>query len=223
MFEYALLPKETLEQITTPKGRYYVDKDGGKYISVTTVIDKNSDKTSLNEWKARVGEKEAAKVSNNATRRGTLLHKAVEDFLLEDLTDFPNEEIKQMFLTLKPHLAKNIHKIYGIEHRMYSKKLHVAGTADVICEWDGVPSIVDIKTSRRIKKREYIVNYFVQSTVYALMCYEMYGIKVPQFVIIIAVDDEHPQIFKERVMDWVPQVKSMFSNTKSLIDELVDA
>ena len=63
MFEYALLPKETLEQVTTPKGRYYIDKDGGKYISVTTVIDKNSDKTSLNEWKARVGEKEAAKVS----------------------------------------------------------------------------------------------------------------------------------------------------------------
>ena len=121
-YEYKTLPKVKLKQVTTPNGRYYLDEDGGKYMSVTTVIDKRSDKTSLEEWKKRVGEKEAAKVSNNATRRGTMLHNLVESYLLSKTVTVPDEELRISFTNIKRVLEENVHTIYGVEHQMCSKK-----------------------------------------------------------------------------------------------------
>ena len=221
------LQKNELQQITTPKGRYYQHKDGSKFISVTTVLSKNTNKDSLNKWRARVGEKEASRITNNALRKGTAMHNYCEQYLMhkvngQPITDMPNPEVYESFYSIKPYIDENLKAIYGIEHMLYSRILSTAGTADVIGKWGDVNAIIDFKTASRPKTKDMIENYFIQATVYSIMCYELYKLEIPKIVIIMAVNQNTPLIFEERIKTYLPRVKSLFSNTKTLIDEIVN-
>ena len=86
---------------------------------------------------------------------------------------------------------------------LYSETLGLAGQVDCIAEYDGVPSVIDFKTSSKLKKEEWITHYFEQCTCYSLMYEEMTGIKAKQIVILISVDHEHPQVFIKKRGDYV--------------------
>ena len=88
--------------------------------------------------------------------------------------------------------------------------MKAAGTADCIADWNGIPSIIDFKTSRKEKKEEWIENYFLQATTYALMFEERIGICIPQIVILIAVDDQEPQVFIKHKLGYIDKVKAIF-------------
>jgi len=203
IFNHVKLPELEfdLKAVTTESGRKYTTPNGEKYSSITTVLSAYN-KKAIMEWRKRVGEEQANKISSQASRRGTSVHDVCEKFLLNELSDMkiqmmmPN--VKEMFLQLKPELMKNIGNIYCLEQALYSHKLKVAGRVDCIAEWKGKLSVIDFKTSGRLKDKDHIKNYFMQCSAYAIMFEEITGLPIEQIVVAIAVNDETvPQIFEE--------------------------
>lgn len=192
----------TLKRVDSPQGRVYQTITGLKYPSVTSVLSM-MDKSSLYEWRKRVGEEEANRVSARAARRGTAIHSLCEEYLYGKNPE-PSMFDAQTFNSIKPHLDK-IDNIHALESKLYSDYLQVAGTVDCIAEFDGRLSVIDFKTSRRLKSREDIPGYFIQTAAYAVAFEERTGIPVSRLVIIMAVDDEQPLIFKEKRDDWIDQ------------------
>ena len=176
--------------------RFYVTPSGAKLPSVTTVLG-HSKKHLIKEWRERVGQDEAQKISTRASVRGTKFHNMMEKYLQNDTALFENvmPDMKQAFRDVQKtvDLIDNIHYI---ECPLYSESLGVAGRTDCIGEFAGVLSVIDFKTSTRLKKEEWIDNYFEQGTAYALMYEELVGKPIDQIVIIISVDGEtEPQLF----------------------------
>jgi genome maintenance exonuclease 1 len=197
--------------------RFYITPTGKKLPSVTTVLG-HSKKQMIFEWRKRVGQEEANKISTRASIRGTKFHNMLEKYLC-------NEEAKLIFEDVMPDMKQAfkdiqstidlIDNIHYIESPLYSEVLGVAGRTDVIAEYAGVPSIIDFKTSTKEKKEEWIQNYFEQGTAYSLMYEEMTGRSVNQIVIIISVDGmEKPQIFVKNRIDYVDSLIEKIENYK---------
>ena len=102
----------------------------------------------------------------------------------------------ESFKPIKSVLDKHVDNVLGVELPLCSKSLGCAGRTDLVAEYNGVASIIDFKTSKRLKRSDWIENYFLQSTIYSMMFERIYAIAVPQIVIVITVDDEiMPQTF----------------------------
>ena len=201
MFNYCPpIELQNLKSETFPDGRrYYVLPDGTKLPSVTTVIGAKS-KRAILEWRKRVGEEEANKISRKASGRGTNVHTLCERYLNNESLGDIMPDAKEMFLTLKP-LLHRINNIHYQECALWSIKLGMAGRVDCIGEFDGVLSVIDFKTSKKIKKKEDIDNYFAQCVAYACMYEELIGGGIDQIVIIMAVEDSEPLLFIEKTED----------------------
>lgn len=201
----------SLKRIEIDGARHYVTEGGetvGPYPSVTTILssDKQSQKK-LQEWRNRVGEEEAAKISYKASTRGSIIHEMIEDYL-QDKLDLGKSPFSiplniLMFNALRDVADAHINNIRMIEGQMISKHLRVAGTVDLVAEFDGVLSIIDWKTSAKKKKKAWIKNYFIQESAYAVMFEELTGIPVPQIVTVITNENGTPQVFVEKRDNWI--------------------
>jgi genome maintenance exonuclease 1 len=199
------LPK--LNRVTNEDGtRVYQTPTGNKYPSVTTVTGLLK-KQSIIEWRKRVGEAEANRISSTAARRGTRIHSLAEKYLLNETVN-PDMFDIEMWNKFKP-ILHDINNIYAVEQSLYSDHLEVAGTVDCIAEYNGRMSVIDFKTSKRIKHRDSIHDYFMQCSAYAVAFEEMTKIPVPQIVILIAVDEEDPLIFVEKRNTWINGFKDL--------------
>ena len=203
MFNYCP-PRELqdLKSMTFPDGkRYYTLPDGTRLPSVTTVIGAKN-KEAILKWRKRVGEEEANRISKYASSRGTNVHTLCEKYLNNDPKYLLNAmpDALEMFKPLRPILNR-INNIHYQECALWSIKLGMAGRVDCIGEFDGVLSVIDFKTSKKIKLKEDIDNYFAQCVAYAMMYEELVGQGVDQIVVIMAVDNEQPQIFIEKTSD----------------------
>jgi len=192
--------------------RFYKLPDGSLAMSVTTVLGSALDKTGLMEWRKRVGEEEANKISTQAATRGTAIHLLAERYLLNEGDWKRNSMPTNLFSfnEIRPILDANIGKIYAIEAPLYSYSLRAAGRSDCIADWNGVPSIIDFKTSRRPKEEKWIESYFLQATTYAMMMEERTGLAVRQFSIVIAVDGTEPQVFVRDITPYRDRVLQIF-------------
>ena len=191
-----------LDADTTDTGRTYTAPDGSSYPSITTVLGVLSE-DAIRAWRERVGEDEANKISGRASNRGTRVHSIVERYLKNEDTTDNLPHIRQSLENLRPILDKSIGKIFGLEVALYSNHLGVAGRCDCIAEFDGVPSIVDFETSKRIKKKNKIHSYFAQAAAYAIMFEERTGMAIPNLVIVMDVDHEKPLVFREHRDNWI--------------------
>lgn len=198
---------------TQPKRRLYVAPDGNKYPSVTTVLSILSEEA-IAKWRKRVGDDEANRIGHRASSRGTAVHSIIESYLKNEDTSEYLPHVKQSLLNVRPVLDRSIGTIFGLEVALYSKYLGLAGRVDCIAEFDGVPSIIDFKTSKRIKKKENISNYFAQASAYAIMFEERTGMAIPNTVIIMDVDDNEPLVFKEHRDNYT----ELLLNTKKEFD-----
>ena len=192
----------SIKRIDGPNGRTYDTPTGKKYPSVTAVTG-ILDKDSFFEWRARVGEEEANRVSARATKRGTAIHSLCEDYLYGK-NPVPSMFDRELFNTLTPHLDK-IDNIHALESKLFSDHLQVAGTVDCIAEYEGRLSIIDFKTSKRVKKKEDIPGYFIQTAAYAVAFEERTGIPVSRLVVIMGVDDDDAIVFKDKRDNWIEQ------------------
>lgn len=192
-----------LERIDTENGRLYKSSNGNLYSSVTTVLSKMS-KEGIMRWRQRVGEEEANKISRQASTRGTRVHKHLEDYILGNPVDKLNPFQKHLFEQVRPELDSCVNNIHCIEGKLYSDRLKLAGTVDLISEYNGELTVIDFKTAGKLKKEEYIQNYFFQTTCYSLMFQELTGLTAKQIAVIIAVEGESkPQIFLRRRKDYI--------------------
>lgn len=188
----------------TDKGRFYVTPSGKRYPSVTTVLGSKS-KQGLEDWKNRVGEKEAKRVSHHAATRGTKVHDLIERYLKNEeirADSVKNPMILSNLKSLTPLFDKHISAVICLEKALYSDSLKLAGRVDCIAKFNGILSIIDFKTSAKPKKREWITDYFLQQAAYAMMFEELSGLKTRQLVTIISVDYTFPQVFVEEFDDW---------------------
>jgi len=191
---------EDLQSVTLATGgRFYKLPDGTKLPSVTTVIGAKK-KDAIIAWRKRVGEEAANKISKKATSRGTNVHTLCERYLNNDALGEIMPDAREMFLPLKPYLNR-INNIHYQEQALWSVGIGMAGRVDCIGEYDGVLSVIDFKTSKRVKKREDIDDYFAQCTAYACMYEELVGKSIDQLVIIMAVEDSEPLVFIEKTAD----------------------
>jgi genome maintenance exonuclease 1 len=198
----------TLERQEVNGKRYYVSPTGSRLPSVTTFLS-HFKGDSIQKWRRKVGEEEANKISARASRRGTKFHSLMESYISNEegfLTE-PDimPDMQHAFLNMRP-IVDRIDNVHYLETMLYSETLGLAGQVDCIAEFDGVPSIIDFKTSLRTKREDWILSYFEQCTCYSLMYEEMTGIQCKQIVVLISVDHEDPQVFVRDRKDYMSEL-----------------
>ena len=221
MFKHKRLHKfKELETETVNGKRHYVLPTGGLYPSITTILGWFKAKA-IKEWREKVGEEEAKKITVKSSRRGTAVHQICEDFLnnKEDclIKHMPNNIV--MFKSIRPILEKNIKVVHHQEVPLYSNKLSIAGRVDCICKWNDRPAIVDFKTSRKPKREEWITDYFEQCTAYSLMFEEMTKIHIPDIKIVMAVEDNEPIVFEKTIYDFIPGLLTKLETYKTYYEQ----
>ena len=188
-FEYP-----TLERVELEIGRHYLDSNQKPVPSVTTVLSGTSkSKNGLIQWRNRVGEEEAERVIKQSTDIGTAVHEAIENYLNgNDWNNF--EETHDQLLAQKiskkfiNHGLNGITEIWGLEVGLILDNLY-AGTADCVGLYQGIPTLIDFKTAKKIKKREWIEDYFLQGCAYANAHNVMFNTNIEQIVILMVDRD----------------------------------
>lgn len=215
-FKHDFVQRKSIVRNDSPTGRTYSINDNLSdmpvYRSVTSILKDSLDNSYLDKWIQKVGVEKAEMIKISAGLRGTDLHSTVESYLLNDQGYLKDSMplTKSSFLNIKPFLDENIGTIRGIELPVYSHVLKAAGTADLFAEWKRKPAIIDFKTSSKPKKKEYIFTYFLQTTAYAIMIEELYGVKVEDIVIVMAVDFDRPILFEEKTDNYRNDVYQIF-------------
>ncbi len=186
MFKHIECDLPALSRETVDGVRLY-DVEGQKLVSITSVTS-HFNKEIFVEWRKKVGDDEANRITKRATSRGTKVHTLIENFLLNKAVDFDEPGPKILFQQAKKSL-QNINNIYALEKSLYSTELGVAGTVDCIAEYNGELAIIDFKTASKPKPRDWIENYFVQAAAYACMFFELTDIPVKKLVIFMTCEN----------------------------------
>ena len=189
----------SLDRQTIDGVRYYKVPESGELIKLPSItsITSHYKKEFFDEWRAKVGVEEANRITKRATSRGTEMHLLTEHYLNNQEVPKAKLPISGMLFNIaKPGLDR-IDNIIAQEKALYSLRLGVAGTVDCIADFDGELSIIDFKTSKAPKPREWIEGYFVQAAAYSCMLYELTGLKAKKLVIIMACEDGDLEIYEE--------------------------
>jgi genome maintenance exonuclease 1 len=165
--------------------------------SVTTILDAMSDKSAIIAWQKRIGMEEANRQKKEASGLGTATHKLVENYLLKEESKPKGNLVWQMAEKISKPIITNLHvhmdELWGVECTLFYPGLY-AGTSDCVAVYKGEPAILDFKTSKKIKKREWIENYFLQCTAYALAHNKMFDTDIKNCYILMVDRDGN---FKE--------------------------
>ena len=179
-------------------GTRLYDVNGTRLPSVTTILGATKDQQFLKDWKAKVGEKRAEEIKNHSSRRGTSMHKFLESYVTgvgyDDLTELGQEAKPMAEKVIEIGLAP-VEEYYGSEVTLYYPGLY-AGSTDLVCNHNGLESIVDFKQSNRPKKKEWVEDYYLQIAAYAMAHDYVHGSKIRQGVIMMCTPDLYYQEFR---------------------------
>ena len=198
MFNHVDLNLQPLEREHVDGVRYYKIPDEDdliKMVSITSVTSHFNKEIFVN-WRKKVGNEEADRITKAATGRGTDMHTLTEHYLKNENLPEVRPISDFLFKIAKSELNK-IDNIYALEGPLYSKELGIAGTVDCIAEYNGELAIIDFKTSKKPKPRNWIEHYFVQCMAYGCMLYEMKGIHIKKLVIIMACENGECEVYEE--------------------------
>jgi len=203
----------TLTELQTENidGRRFYKTPNGNYQSITTLLS-NLSKAGIQDWRAKVGATEANRISTKASRQGTAVHALCEKYIKNEegfLTE-SMPHLVEMFESIIP-LLDRVDNVHVTEGAMYSDELQLAGRTDLIAEFDGQLAIIDYKTSRRIKTWEMCASYFMQGAFYAHAYEERTGIPINNIVIIMAVENEEPLLFRETKERWLNPLQEVIT------------
>jgi len=199
MFNHVEIDLPKLDRETIDGVRYYSVPDEDeliKLVSITSVTSHFNKEIFIN-WRKRVGNETANKITKAATRRGTDMHTLTEHYLKNDEVLPKVPPISDFLFKIAKGELNNINNIYTLEGSLYSKQLGIAGTVDCIAEYNNELSIIDFKTSKKPKPREWVEHYFVQAMAYGCMLYELTGISVKKLVIIMACENGECVVYEE--------------------------
>ena len=195
------LPKCILDDSTG--GHIYVTPDGKRLRSVTTMIGKTksvTDKKQLTAWRDRVGNPVAEYIMKTSAIIGTETHKLNENYI-----NMERDSCKYSLLSYAHHrkfipYLNKIKNVFGVEPKLFSNDMGLAGTADLVAEYGGKLSIIDYKTKRSKQKKEWMHDYFIQTTAYAKMWEELTGQPIEQLVILVSSEQNTMQEFVSNPM-----------------------
>ena len=225
-FNYDLLEnrKKELIQDNRKTGRVYHSPDG-TFPSITNLLFEMISKKGIQEWEEKIGKEAAQKIKTKASRRGTRVHGYLEKYLAGDenyLEKAPPDHMELVKLAI-PQIDEKIDNIRGVELGMWSEGLKVAGTSDLIADYEGELAVIDWKPAPYIKKEKYIHTYILQGTAYCRMLYELYGL-IPKKVVIcslIRFDSMkyNPLMDQDIYIDWrVFNPLDYIKELKSVVD-----
>ena len=208
-FNYDILEnlKKELIQDNKKTGRVY-HSPNGTFPSITNLLFEMVSKKGIQEWEEKIGKEAAQKIKTKASRRGTRVHGYLEKYLAGDenyLEKAPPDHMELVKLAI-PQIDEKIDNIRGIELGMWSEGLKVAGTSDLIADYEGELAVIDWKTATYIKKEEYILSYILQGTAYCRMLYELYGLLPKKVVICTLIRFDgmkyNPFMDEDLYIDW---------------------
>ena len=187
-----------LERVEKNDVRYYKDSKENLVPSVTTILSATGDHSGIDAWKRRVGPKTVIEVVNEATAIGTAVHLAIENYLngldweqfTEDRLGLMAHQIAKRFIN---DCLGDIEEVWGLESGLVVDGLY-AGTADCIGVFKGKPTIIDFKTAKKIKRKDWIEDYFLQGAAYANAHNVMYKTEIESIAILMVDRD---LLFKE--------------------------
>ena len=195
MFNHVEIEYPSLSRQMVDGVRYYDTTDGQKLVSITSIISHYNREIFIN-WRKKVGNDEANKITKQATSRGTDMHTLAEYYLRNKNLPTVQPLSEFLFKQAKGEIDK-IDNIHAIEQSLFSYELGVAGSVDCIAEYDGELAVIDFKTAKKPKPRGWVDHHFVQCAAYACMLYEMTGIMVKKFVIIMSCENGETTIYEE--------------------------
>jgi hypothetical protein len=185
-------------------GRWYKTPEGHWYPSITTVL-KLLSEDGIKAWRERVGEEEADRVSQHACERGTAMHDILEHFCLGKPIPEDHEEALRLAKQIIPKLKANCSRALCVETQLWSHSLKTAGRMDLAGIWRGESSIIDFKTAKKPKKEAWVQSYFQQCAYYSVALWQQKRIRTTQVVVIIANDQEMPQVFVKDPKPYLAQ------------------
>ena len=188
--------------------RRYETPSGKRYPSITAILGQTvseEKKKTLSAWQTSLGKDTAAAYTNAAASKGTNVHSMIERYLYkQDIQshEFTPEDMN-VFNALKLKLNA-ISDVIGLEAPLYSDLLEVAGTCDCIAFYKGIPSIIDFKTSCRIKSDKDIADYKLQCAFYGIAFNEMFETDIDQGVVLMSSMTGFPQQFIFNLSEQLP-------------------
>ena len=178
-FDYTKLSRTSLDG-----KRVYQCPDGNAVASVTTILDSTKDKTHLLEWRKRVGEETAKRITKEASGMGTRMHKYIENYINDGSWGTPgsnpySQQAFKMAQVVHENALKDVNEIWGSEVGLYFPKIY-AGTTDCVGQYKGNPCIIDFKQTMKPNKKEWVEDYFLQLVAYAEAHNEVYGTDIKE-------------------------------------------
>ena len=203
-FEYADLSKASKNG-----KRHYQTPDGRSVPSVTTVLSATKDMTHLNAWKKRVGEQEAQRIATESANIGTVMHKSLEKHVKGEQRKPGSNLIQQKAHKMANVIIDNglagVSEVWGSEVSLYYPELY-AGTTDLVGVYKGSPAIMDFKQARKLKKKEWVEDYFLQLVAYAEAHNKIFDTQINQGRIFICTQNNQYQTFEiDNYEHWVGQ------------------
>lgn len=184
-------------QINDPvtRKRVYLTPDGLKTPSVTTILGATKDMTHLNEWKKRVGEENAQRITSEAAGVGTAMHGNIERFLAGLERQPGNNPVHVKANAMADQIILNglskVSEVWAMEQSLYFPELY-SGTTDLVGVYDGEPAVMDHKQTNKPKKLEWVDDYFLQLMAYILAHNEVYGTNIRRGVVFMCSRGDDP-------------------------------
>lgn len=224
MFTHTKYPTEIVRPFAKTdhdeSGHYYITNEGKRYPSITTVLKLLDTKEWYGFWVTSIAKKEkisetqakirCKEIGDNSIEMGNIIHSMAEEYMTDGYVPLAGYKIIEdinpvdLFNPLIKHLDSHIDNIYGLEKELYSDDLELAGTVDCVAEYDGVPSIIDFKNSRKPKSKSECAkkDYFVQLCAYGKMWEFCTGQKIKQGVNLIISWDYKVKAYKVDLKDY---------------------
>ena len=212
----SIYSRQTPPKVVTDRGMRKYNIDDELFPSITSILSRMMDSEGLDAWRERVGPDVADHICRSAMNRGNIFHKICEAYLSNDcVCKFGNHLLEfGMFEHARPSLER-ISDIVGIEMPMISRELVIGGTADIIAKFDGIDSIIDLKSSTKPKKESWCERFFLQETAYSLMFEEITSKPTEQLVTIIASENGTVQVLVRNRDDFAQELKQIISQYQS--------
>lgn len=215
-FEYPIL-----ESVTQESGSRQYMTPGGGLPSVTTILSATTDKTALLEWRKRLGDEEADLQSRQAAGIGTIMHGYLEDHIAarprESKSNIIYKMARSMADTIIGRGLAQVDDVWGYEVNLYYPGLY-AGTADLVGTHRGIPAVMDYKNTKKMKKREWISNYFLQLVAYSMAHNQLFGTTIDYGVIfMVSRENDYKEFylegaeFKEYEDKWMEMVHKFYT------------
>jgi len=195
-------PYEELSKTSKDGKRYYTTPDGAlaKTVpSVTTVLSATKDMTHLHAWRKKVGAQKAQQITQESANIGTVMHSSLEKHVKgkerKPGTNFIHQKAHAMANIIIDNGLTNVSEVWGAEVSLLYPELY-AGTTDLVGVCKNEPAIIDFKQARKLKKKEWVEDYFLQLVAYAEAHNKMYDTQIQTGRVFICTQDNKFQTFE---------------------------